>query len=419
VPSSGEPLTPGALGAPSTGCTGTTAAGPHAAGAVVLGSDYRGLAVVRSLGRRGIPVWVLTGGDDILAAKSRYALRQLPLEGDSEDERCAFLIDLADRHQLEGWVLFPTADKTAALIARKHEQLQSRYALMSPPWLMLRWAYDKRLTYRLAESLGLPYPRTWAAASAAEASALNLEFPVIVKPAINDEFNALTMAKAWRADNRNQLRERFSEAAGLLDPQLLMIQEFVPGGGNQLSYAALCDRGQPLASVAAQRTRQYPVDFGRASTYVETIDAPEVAELSQRFLAALEFDGLVEVEFKRDLRSGELKLLDVNARVWGWLSLCQRAGVDFPYLAYRLARSEPVPPTSPQAGVCWLRLSTDLPTSLREIVRGNLEAGPYLRTIFSPHESAIFARDDPRPALSEFPMLLGTLIRRLRHRDPI
>ena len=66
-------------------------AGPRAAGAVVLGSDYRGLAVVRSLGRRGIPVWVLTGGDDILAAKSRYALRQLPLEGAGEDERCAFL----------------------------------------------------------------------------------------------------------------------------------------------------------------------------------------------------------------------------------------------------------------------------------------------------------------------------------------
>jgi D-aspartate ligase len=387
---------------------------------VVLGSDYRGLAVVRSLGRRGIPVWVLTGGDDVLAAKSRYAVRQLPLEGDSEDERCAFLIDLADRHRLEGWVLFPTADETAALIARTHEQLQSRYTLTSPPWLMLRWAYDKWLTYCLAEALALPYPRTWAAASAAEASALDLEFPVIVKPAIKEEFNALTAAKAWRADDRDQLRERFSEAAALLDPQLLMIHDFIPGGGgDQLSYAALCDRGRPLASVAARRTRQSPVDFGRASTYVETIDAPEVAELSQRFLTEIEFDGLVEVEFKRDPRDGELKLLDVNARVWGWLSLCQRAGVDFPHLAYRLARSEPVPPTSPQAGVCWLRLSTDLPTSLREIVHGNLEAGPYLRTIFSPHESAIFARDDPRPALSEFPMLVRTLIRRLRHRGPI
>src|SRR5205823_3111219 len=143
-----------------------------------------------------------------------------------------------------------------------------------------------------------------------------------------------------------QLGERFAEAAALLDPQLLMIQEFVPDGGGQLSYAALCDRGRPLASVTARRTRQYPVDLGRASTYVETIDAPEVAELSERFLAEIEFDGLVEVEFKRDPRDGDLKLLDVNPRVWGWHSVCQRAGVDFPYLAYKLARSEPVPLTS-------------------------------------------------------------------------
>ena len=49
------------------------AVGSHAAGAVVFGSDYRALGVVRSLGRRGIPVLVLSGGDDTLAAKSRYA----------------------------------------------------------------------------------------------------------------------------------------------------------------------------------------------------------------------------------------------------------------------------------------------------------------------------------------------------------
>src|SRR5947209_625203 len=30
------------------------------AGAVVIGGDYRGLGIVRSLGRHGIPVWVLT-----------------------------------------------------------------------------------------------------------------------------------------------------------------------------------------------------------------------------------------------------------------------------------------------------------------------------------------------------------------------
>lgn len=401
--------------APSARRTRTTSAivGSQVAGAVVLGSDYRGLGIVRSLGRRGIPVFVVTSGDDVLAAKSRYAQGHVRLEGTGDDERCAFLLDLVDQHQLEGWVLFPTADESAALVGRVHEALAARYTLPTPSWETLRWAYDKRLTYRLAESLELPYPRTWTAATAEEASALDLEFPVIVKPAIKQELNAFTAAKAWPAQDREQLGELLAKASLLVDPQLLMIQEVIPGGGSeQLSYAALCDRGRSLASVTARRVRQYPADFGRASTYVETIEAPEVDELSQRFLAEIEFDGLVEVEFKRDPRDGQLKLLDVNPRVWGWHSLCQRAGVDFPYLAYQLARSEPVPATSARPGVRWLRLSTDLPTSLREIARGRLKLGAYLRTIFSRHESAIFARDDPWPALSELPMLVGILIRR-------
>ena len=204
-------------------------------------------------------MWVLTDGDDVLAAKSRYTARHVVLEGDTDDERCAFLLALADRHRLEGWVVFPTADETAALIGRAHDELRARFVLTSPPWDMLRWAYDKRLTYSLAESLGMQYPRTWAPASAEDAASLELGFPVIVKPAIKEEFNALTAAKAWRADNREQLRQRFAEAATLLDPELLMIQEVIPRGGEQLSYAALCDRGHPIVGVAGARpgsTRQ-------------------------------------------------------------------------------------------------------------------------------------------------------------------
>lgn len=391
------------------------------AGALVLGSDYRGLAVVRSLGRRGIPVWVLCEGDDVLGAKSRYTTKQLPLAGENDAERCSFLLQLAAKHGLDGWALFPTSDEAAAMIGRAHERLQERFILTSPPWSVLRWAYDKRLTNRLAESLQMPHPHTWAAESAAEAADLDLEFPVIIKPAIKEELNQLTAAKAWRVDDRGQLRERFAEAARLVEPSLLMIQELIPGAGeSQFSYAALCDRGRPLASAVARRTRQYPADFGRASTFVETIEPrPEIVEPSQRLLAEVGFSGLVEVEFKRDPRDGELKLLDINPRVWGWHSVCQRAGVDFPWLAWRLARSEPVPASRCEPGVRWLRLSTDLPTSLHEIARGRLPLGSYLRSILSRHESAIFAKDDPWPALLEFPLLLLTLLRRLRHGNAV
>ena len=72
-----------------------------------------------------------------------------------------------------------------------------------------------------------------------------------------------------------------------------------------------------------------------------------------------------------------------------------------------------MPPARAKPGVRWVRLSTDLPTAISEIARRRLPLWSYLKSLRPPHESAIFARDDLRPALFELPMLLGTLIRRL------
>jgi predicted ATP-grasp superfamily ATP-dependent carboligase len=397
------------------------APGPVAAqGAIVLGADYRGLGLVRSLGRRGVRVLVLEHGDDVLAGASRYAEQRLRLPDGSDSDRVAYLIDLAEEHGLSGWVLFPTADETAVLVARHEAELSRRFVLTTPPWDVLRWAYDKRLTNRLAQAVGVAHPRTWHPRTADEAASLELDFPAIVKPAIKEGFNRLTAAKAWRVDSPAELRDRFAEAVTLVSPEVLMVQELVPGGGeSQFSYAALCRDGRPLATAVARRTRQYPADFGRASTYVETVEEPEVVEPSIRLIGEMGFTGLVEVEYKRDPRDGVYKLLDINPRVWGWHTLCGRAGVDFPYLAWLLARGEEVPELRAAAGARWVRLSTDLPTSLREIAQGRLSVRTYLRSLRGPVESAIFARDDPRPGLLELPLLARVLVRRLFRGDGV
>jgi predicted ATP-grasp superfamily ATP-dependent carboligase len=374
-----------------------------------VGADYRALGAVRSLGRHGVPVWVLRHGEDRLAGLSRYAQRTIPLV-----DGAGFLLDLADRHGLNGWTLFPSGDETAAMVARSHEQLGERYRLTTPPWAVTRYAYDKRLTYPLADSLGLDVPRTWYPRDRAEVAALACEFPVILKPAVRESLNPLTVAKAWRADARAELLTRYDEACTLVDPAQLIVQELIPGGGaEQLSYAALCDRGRPLAALTARRTRQFPMDFGRASTHVETVDLPEAAEPARALLARLGYTGLVEVEFKRDPRDGRCKLLDVNPRVWGWHTLCARAGIDFTWLAWQLARGNPVKAGPARAGVRWTRLTTDLPTAAKEMRAGRLSVPDYVRSLRGPREHAIFARDDPLPGLLEVPLLAAEVARRL------
>ena len=131
---------------------------PAPAGALVLGADYRALGVVRSLGRRGVPVWVIRDGDDALAARSRYARRRLDWpRSEPREQQLAFLLGLADAGA-EGFALIPSGDETAAFVARHHDALSARYAVTVPPWATMRFAYDKRLTYPLAAALGLDVP---------------------------------------------------------------------------------------------------------------------------------------------------------------------------------------------------------------------------------------------------------------------
>jgi D-aspartate ligase len=383
-------------------------------GALVMGGDYRGLGLVRSLGRHGIPVWVINQADQRLAAASRYSLRTLFFHSWQDERGVDFLLEVGRQHGLEGWLLFPTSDESVRLVASHHEQLAKHFQLTVPPWETLQWAVDKRLMHQLADKVGVDHPKTHYPRCREDLASMGLTFPVILKPTSREKFNKLTAAKAWRANDPETLLARYEEARKLLPPEMLMIQEIIPGGGEtQLSYAAVCKEGRPLASLVARRSRQFPMDFGRASTFVETVDDPGVADPAIRFLEAIRFTGLVEVEFKQDPRTGQFKLLDINPRVWGWFSLCGRAGVDFGYLLWLLFQGQPVPQTRVQTGVRWLRMTTDFWTSIREIQGGRMSIRGYFRSLRGPRESAIFASDDPWPGFLELPLLFYLLIRRV------
>jgi len=382
-------------------------------GALVAGADYRGLGVVRSLGRRGIPVWVLNHAGHLLGAVSRYATRTLRWPLEDGRRQLDFLLDLAVREKLEGWVLFPTDDEDVVLFARHHDLLSKHYRLTTPAWDIVRRVCDKRLLYRLAQDLTLDQPWTFSPRNRQELVLLDCPFPVILKPAMRLGFNRLSADKAWRFEDRASLLAGYDEACTMMDPELLIIQEVVPGWGEaQFSFAALCKDGSPLASVVARRTRQFPMDFGRFSTYVETIEEPRVVEPALRLLAATRITGLVEVEFKRDPRNGQFLLLDVNPRVWGWHTLSKRAGVDFPYLLWRLVTGQSVPEVHGRSGQRWMRMATDVPMAIQEILNGRLSLQAYLQSLRGPKESAVFAWDDPLPGFLELPLLAAMLGKR-------
>jgi D-aspartate ligase len=402
-------------GAPAAG---TARLGSRPGGALVLGASYRALAVVRSLGQAGIPVAVVRTDDHALAGTSRYTRRRLGVLSGDDGERRDRLLALARHRGLRGWVLICTGDEDAALVAREHDALSRAFVLTSPPWPVLRLAYDKREVAALAARLGLPQP--WTAAPALEGgpSALAPPFPAILKPAMKAEHNALTAAKAWRVDDEADLARRWTEACRITDPAILLLQQLIEGG-RQLSFAALCRDGEVLAELTAQRTRQYPVDFGRGSTFVETIDDASLARDARPLLRAMRYTGMVEVEYVRDPVTGANLLLDVNPRAWGWQSLGARAGVDFPLLLYRMAAGEHVEPARAVPGARWVRLLADVPAAVGEWRRGRLTLGSWVTSLRGAVEGAVFVKHDPVPALVDAALLCRLVVARLRRGEAV
>ena len=386
-----------------------------APGAIVMGADYRALGVLRSLGRHGIPVWVVKSGDHTLASHSRFASRSFNLQAGDDEAHLKYFLDLSEEHKLKRWLLLPTDDEAVALVSQYHREFSAAYRIATPAWESLQYAVNKILMHRLAAQLGVAQPWMISPSGREELSSLDCPFPVIVKPAVRTVSNSLVNAKAWRVENKEELLAAYDKASALMAPELLMVQEMIPGGGEaQFSYSAVCHDGQPLAYLTAKRVRQFPMDFGRASTFVESVHESGLIEPSVRLLQEMKMDGLVEIEYKLDRRDGSFKLLDINPRVWGWHSLCQAAGVDFPYLLWLLVNDQPIPNSDAKAGIRWVRLTSDLPNAVKEIIHGRLSLGSYMRSFFGAQlEEAIFARDDVLPAVVEVPLLVMLVAKRL------
>ena len=370
-------------------------------GALILGSNFNALSVVRSLGRRGIPCAV---ADHMHRAAwySRYVRHRIALPAEAADAECiARLLAAAEYHGLDGWVLFPAGDEAVEMVARSTATLADTFRLTTQPWEIVRWGQDKRLLYRLAEEAGIPCPRTWSPSGEAELGALDLPFPVVVKPITSTRLQHAAHQKVLLAHDAAELRAHYRLAATIHRPDELLVQEAIPGGGDaQFSVGAYCEDGDTRLALSVRRTRQYPRDYG-TGTFVEAVARPDLVAYAAALFRRLRLSGLVEVEFKFDPRDGQYKVLDVNVRAWGWQALGTACGVDFAWAQYRAALGEPVEAAEPEYRWRWLRLLGDLPAGWQEIRSGHLTPVAYVRSLVGPTAPAIFAGRDPLPAFGE------------------
>jgi predicted ATP-grasp superfamily ATP-dependent carboligase len=376
------------------------------AGAVITGGDFMALGVIRSLGRKGIRVHVLDHELSI-GRFSRYCrsytVAPTPRQ---EKEYLSFLIDFARKLEPGKWVLYANTDRVVGLLSKHRRILEEYYHIPTPDWEVIKYVYNKKNAYRLAESLGIPAPRTYYPQDRGDLEKLGISFPVIIKPATRDDFFDLFYKKAFLVRDKPHLLQTYQKVCDLMDPSEILIQEFIPGGPKHLySFCPFFKEGKVVARIMARRSRQHPMDFGHATTFAETVYIPELEDMGKKFLEKIHYYGLAEVEFMFDTRDQKYKFLEVNARVWGWHTLAIGAGIDLPYLLYQDVIGQPVKLPSSCNDVKWIRMITDIPMVMSEMMKGRISPKDYLSSLRGKREYAVFSLDDPLPFFAEIPMI--------------
>ena len=371
-------------------------------GAVIIGGDFQSLGIVRSLTEKGIPVFIIECEKSI----SRYSRYVNRVEKNyallSSSSFAEYLISLAQRENLKGWVLFPTDDECVRLLSIHRDALKDWYRNPVPSWDISEKIYYKKKAYEFADSISIPIPKNYHGLKAEDFLNQDLNFPIVLKPDYKKEYYSKTRKKGLRVDTLEAFNEEFKKMSSIIDPSNIVVQEMILGGPKNLySYATFFDGEKSVAGMSAIRWRQHPMDFGHATTYAESVFVPELERLSEKLLKAIGYYGLAEVEFMKDDRDGKFKFIEINARTWGWHTLAKAAGVNLPFVLYQSMVYGKQEDFHSEDGVKWIRLLTDIPTVLIEIIKGRMSFMEYLKSFNGKKEFAVWSLKDPLPFLVE------------------
>jgi predicted ATP-grasp superfamily ATP-dependent carboligase len=368
---------------------------------LLLGGLENALAVVRSLGKKKIPV-IVSAKERCPALLSRFCKHRLIIPADQKAETFWENLLLRRNRDLREAVLFPCNDEAVAFLATHREELEQAYILDDFSPAIHQAMLDKQKTLELARSVGCPIPRFWKVEAAEDVELVRKDvlFPVLVKPIHSHQFQQVLGKKFFVVNSERELKERTSLA--LQHNLRIMVCELIPGLDSvvQSSYYTYIDReGKALFRFTKRVIRRYPLFGGPASSHL-TQWLPETAEMGERFFRGIGFRGLGNVEFKRDPRDGLLKIIECNPRFTAAHELLVRCGMDSAYIIYCKLTNHPLPPVdSYQEDIGLWYLLRDL-KALRQLGRqGDLSIGDWLRSVARRQAFPYFRLGDPYPFL--------------------
>jgi len=387
---------------------------------VILNMYYSGLGIARDLAGRGLLVVGLSAKREAYGNFTRCCeVRTAPDSGAQPEQLRAYLLEA--RNELEGAVVFPTRDLDVLFLDRYRLDLEPYYRLALPPTEVLERVLDKYALAQVAQGAGVPVPRSCVVNSEKDLARVADEvgFPCVGKPVSSVHWRQgggwekVGGRKAFLAQDAEELRAEFQRVSAA-HPSLL-IQEWIPGSTRQIVVMGgyLDENAEPLGYFTARKVVQSPDDFG-TGCIVQTEEIPEIVPLTRRLWRALGYQGMSEVEYKQDPRTGEFKLIEINTRHWDQHTLGAACGVNLSWIAYQHVSGSKTEPVRPQIRRAkWIAEDALFFYALRGIYHRRVRLGALRRELIGPRVYGIFAWQDPMPLLRyALSTMLPTLSRR-------
>ena len=384
--------------------------------ALVLGVDTPiGLAVIRDLGRHGVPVHGVGRSGRALGRASRY-LTGFSVRG------AGSLSDWLPMRVAEtgAAAVFAIAEHDLIALAELHEAMPGCQVL-TPATGPLQNVLDKTATLARAHDIGITVPDSLQPTSPDDCPAA---FPVVLKwadPArVADRLagHGIALLKTEYCQTAADLQTvlRRYEPAGIYP----LVQSYCPGIGlGQMLHMA---SGKATLRFQHERIQEWPPEGG-VSTWCRAVPLSLHAaqmERSEALLRALDWQGPAMVEYRYDAHQGSYCLMEINGRFWGSQPLAVHAGAYFAWEAYRRAILGDATEAAPPKGGLEARfLLPDTRRLLRILFHRSKIADPAYRPtpfadavrwasgFFNPRvKGYLWDWRDPAPALADLANML-------------
>ncbi|MBC7107310.1 MAG: ATP-grasp domain-containing protein [Methanomassiliicoccales archaeon] len=351
------------------------------------------LGAVRSLSKAGFIVDAI-GKKISLAGMSRY-LNSIAYDDRLFDENHIdeFLDFLANKSYE---VLLPIGARSVRLVAKFKKEIEKYCRTPVSEIEKVDYCLDKKKTCDLAKSLGISVPESFEVDFSKEKIDLpsKMRYPVFVKGSHEIHKRRPSIAK-----NEKELIEilrKWQNDAFSRDHSPL-IQEFIQGHG--FGYFALYKKGRCIQSFMHERIRESPA-IGGPSTCAVSIFDEELMSLGQKLLDALEWHGVAMVEFRRDGRTKEYYLMEINPKFWGSLDLAIACGVDFPTMAVNMALDKEIVPIEKyEVGV---KFHWPFDGEIAHAIENPSAIPSIMKDLLNPDVRSNLWRSDPLPSFLSF-----------------